>query len=93
MVPAFRVLAALRGIRGSKLDLFGYTAERRMERALINEFETTVEKLLNALSKDNLDEAITVVKLFMDIRGYGPVKEQAVKEVREKIDSCAIMHA
>jgi indolepyruvate ferredoxin oxidoreductase len=93
MVPAFRVLAALRGIRGSKLDLFGYTAERRMERALINEFETTVDILLNALSKDNLDEAITVVKLFMDIRGYGPVKEQAVKEVREKIDSCAIMHA
>ena len=46
MIPAFRLLAGLRGLRGSKLDLFGYTAERRMERALIGEFEQTVTSLL-----------------------------------------------
>ncbi len=64
-----------------------------MERALIGEFEATVEKLLHVLSADNLDEAIKVVQLYMDIRGYGPVKEQAVKDVRAKIDACAIMRA
>ncbi|MGI9222717.1 MAG: indolepyruvate ferredoxin oxidoreductase family protein, partial [Woeseiaceae bacterium] len=93
MIPAFRLLAKMRGLRGSKLDLFGYTAERRMERALITEFEETVDRLLAGLSADNLNEAVTVAKLYMDIRGYGPVKDQAVKEVREKINACAIMHA
>jgi len=92
MIPAFRVLAKMRGLRGTKLDLFGYTAERRMERGLISEFEATVDKLLAALSADNIDEATAVVRLYMGIRGYGPVKEAAVKEVREKIDACAIMH-
>ena len=45
------------------------------------------------MTADNLDEAVEVVQLYMDIRGYGPVKEQAVKDVRAKIDACAIMHA
>ena len=93
MVPAFRLLASLRGLRGTKFDLFAYTEERRMERALIDEFETTVEKLLSVLTADNLDDAIEVVQLYMDIRGYGPVKEQAVKDVRAKLEACAIMHA
>jgi indolepyruvate ferredoxin oxidoreductase len=91
MIPAFRVLAKMRGLRGTKLDLFGYTAERRMERGLISEFETTVDKLLASLSADKIEEATAVVRLYMGIRGYGPVKEEAVKEVREKINACAIM--
>jgi indolepyruvate ferredoxin oxidoreductase len=91
MIPAFRLLAGLRGLRGSKLDLFGYTAERRMERALIVEFEKSVAKLLSALNKENIGDAITIVQLYMDIRGYGPVKDQAVKDVREKIGAYAIM--
>ena len=91
MIPAFRLLAGLRGLRGSKLDLFGYTAERRMERALIVEFEKSVARLLSALNKENIGDAITIVQLYMDIRGYGPVKDQAVKDVREKIGAYAIM--
>jgi len=93
MIPAFRLLSGLRGLRGSKLDLFGYTAERRMERALISEFEQTVGKLLAALDKESLSNSIAVVQLYMDIRGYGPVKEQAVKDVRDKIAAYAIMQA
>ena len=91
MIPAFRLLAGLRGLRGSKLDLFGYTAERRMERALIGEFEASVASLLSVLSKENIGDAIAVVRLYMDIRGYGPVKEQAVADVRAKIAAHAIM--
>ena len=91
MIPAFRLLAGLRGLRGSKLDLFGYTGERRMERALIGEFEANVARLLAALNKENSGDAIAIVKLYMDIRGYGPVKDLAVKDVREKIGAYAIM--
>jgi indolepyruvate ferredoxin oxidoreductase len=93
MIPVFRVLARLRRFRGTWLDLFGYTAERRMERALIREFEGNIDRLLAGLSADTIDAAIHVVKLYMDIRGYGPVKEQAVAKIRAQIDSCAIMHA
>ena len=93
MIPLFRVLASLRGLRGTRFDLFGYTAERRMERALIREFEANLEKLLAGLSASNLDEATAVVKLYMDIRGYGPVKEKAVADTRAKIASFAIMQA
>lgn len=93
MIPAFRMLAGLRGLRGSTLDVFGYTAERRMERALISEFEETLAKLMSALNKDNIDDAIAIVRHYMDIRGYGPVKDLAVKEARDKIRAYAIMQA
>ena len=85
MVPAFRVLAALRGLRGTAFDLFGYTAERRMERALIGEFEETVERLIAGLDAASLDDACDIVGEYMDIRGYGPVKEAAVAAVRERV--------
>jgi indolepyruvate ferredoxin oxidoreductase len=91
MIPLFRVLAGLRGLRGTRLDVFGYTAERRMERALIGEFEANVDKLLADLDVGNIDEATSIVRLYMDIRGYGPVKEQAVADTRAKIASYAIM--
>ena len=91
MVPAFRLLAKMRGLRGTRLDLFGLTADRRLERALIGEFEQTVETLLSVLDKENIGDAETVVRLYMDIRGYGPVKEQAADEVRGKIAAHAIM--
>jgi indolepyruvate ferredoxin oxidoreductase len=93
LVPAFRLLASLRGLRGTPLDIFGYTAERRMERALINEFENNVERLLKNLKLDNIKEATEVIRLYMDIRGYGPVKDKAVSDVRAKINSYAIMQA
>jgi indolepyruvate ferredoxin oxidoreductase len=85
MVPVFRLLASMRRLRGSRLDPFGVTAERRTERALIVEFENRIEQLLGALNVDNLDLATEIVGLYMDIRGYGPVKEQAIEEVRTRV--------
>jgi indolepyruvate ferredoxin oxidoreductase len=84
-IPVFRLLASLRRLRGTKLDLFGLTAERRMERQLIVEFEDMMARLLAQASGDNLESMADVVVLYLDIRGYGPVKEQAVKEVRKRI--------
>ena len=85
IIPVFRVLARLRRLRGGPLDLFGYSAERRMERALIVEFEATVDTLLAGLSKDKLADATQLVRQYMDIRGYGPVKDLAVDKVRATV--------
>jgi len=85
MLPVFRVLASMRGLRGGAFDVFGYTGERKMERDLIVEFETLLEQVLPALHAKNLGAATQLVQLFMNIRGYGPVKEESVTVVREKV--------
>ena len=58
MMSAFSVLARLKFLRGSAFDVFGYTAERRTERALIGEYEATVEEILSRLSADNQEVAV-----------------------------------
>ena len=87
MIPAFRLLARLRKLRGTRFDLFGMTAERRMERALISEFEKNVEILLQHLSLHNINLAIEIVNEYLEIRGYGPVKEEAAEKARARIAS------
>lgn len=84
IVPVFKVLATLKFLRGTVLDVFGYTAERRDERQLIREFETLIEKALPNLRQETLGSVTSAVEAFMDIRGYGPVKEAAIKAMREK---------
>jgi indolepyruvate ferredoxin oxidoreductase len=85
ILPLFRVLARLRGLRGTAFDIFGYTAERRTERQLIREFEDVVDQVLGSLNADNRDQAVAAIDCFREIRGYGPVKEQAIDEVRAKV--------
>jgi indolepyruvate ferredoxin oxidoreductase len=85
IIPLFRVLAKLRRLRGTPLDVFGLTAERRMERALIGEFEATLGRIMEGLSAENVGDAVAIVGRFLDIRGYGPVKDLAVAEVRKDI--------
>ncbi len=85
MLPIFRVLAKLRFLRGTAFDPFGRTSERHMERALILEFEEQAEKLFEILDHDTYDQVVDIVECWMDIRGYGPVKETAVQEVRERM--------
>jgi indolepyruvate ferredoxin oxidoreductase len=85
ILPLMRVLASMRRLRGSKLDVFGMTAERRLERSLIVEFENLIDTILPSLNRDNLDQARHIVALIMDIRGYGPVKETAIDDVRRRI--------
>ncbi len=87
MLPVFRLLAALRGLRGTAFDVFGYTSERRMERALIEEFETNIDELLTELNAANVDAVAELIGKYMDIRGYGPVKEESVHDVRNEIDA------
>ncbi len=73
---AFRLLASLKGLRGTAFDIFGYSEERRDERADIAAYESDVEKLIAGLTPDNIGLAIAIAKLPMDVRGFGPVKAQ-----------------
>jgi indolepyruvate ferredoxin oxidoreductase len=84
MQKAFGVLARFKGLRGTAFDPFGYTAERRMERALIGEYRATVEALLPKLDADKLAQAVAIASIPEDIRGYGHVKERHLKAAREK---------
>lgn len=85
MLKVFRILARLRGLRGTAFDLFGRTDERRMERELIKEFERLLDELLTSLTEDRLQEATELVALYMNIRGYGPVKEESCELVRRQV--------
>jgi len=87
ILPLFRLLAGARRLRGSRFDPFGMTAERRMERALIAEFEGHVDELLDGLTTDNLELACAILGEYLEMRGFGPVKEQAVREARARIAS------
>lgn len=85
MLHMFRLIAPLRVLRGTAFDVLGLSAERRMERELIVEFEQLIDDLLPALREDRLQEATEIVALYMNIRGYGPVKEEAAKLVRGQV--------
>ena len=84
MWKGLRVLAQFKGLRGGAFDVFGYTAERRMERALINEYEGLVDELLRDLSGDKLELAVQLARLPERIRGYGHVKHANVQAVKKQ---------
>ena len=84
MMKAFGLLASMKSLRGSALDIFGYTEERRMERALPVEYKQTISKLLPMLNADNLAKAVAVASIPEDIRGYGHVKERHLAAAKTK---------
>jgi indolepyruvate ferredoxin oxidoreductase len=86
MGGVFKILTALKGLRGTAFDLFGYTEERKTERALIREYEETVDRLLAELSPQNHALAIRIASLPEEIRGYGHIKQKSVVAARKKQD-------
>ncbi|XHS79750.1 indolepyruvate ferredoxin oxidoreductase family protein [Burkholderiaceae bacterium UC74_6] len=82
MMSALKVMARLRFLRGSWLDVFSRTEERRMERSLISEYEALVDELLASLSTEKLDLAVRLASLPEKIRGYGHVKLANVATAR-----------
>jgi indolepyruvate ferredoxin oxidoreductase len=81
MLHAFRVLARLKFLRGTPFDIFGYSPERKMERSLIEEYETTVRALLPELKAQNHALAVRIAALPEKIRGYGHIKDANVARV------------
>ena len=85
--PAFGVLAKLKGLRGTALDIFGYTAERKMERQLIQDYRASIEQILaKGLTAERLALASDIARIPEEIRGYGHVKERHVHAARAKWD-------
>ena len=84
MLTAFRLLARLKGLRGTPLDIFGYSAERRGERALIGEYEKTVEMLLQRLTPETQALAVEIASIPEQIRGFGHVKERHLAAARQR---------
>ena len=90
MLGALRLLSRFKGLRGTVLDPFGRTAERRMERALITQFEADMAEVRRDVTPDRLGAAVELARLPMQIRGFGPVKmanaEAAAKRRVELLD-------
>jgi indolepyruvate ferredoxin oxidoreductase len=84
MMSAFKLLAKMRGLRGTAFDIFGQTADRKLERDLIVGYEKDVATVLGLLSPLTLDTAIEILSLPDRIRGYGPVKEKAVQDAKAR---------
>ena len=74
LLPAMRVLAQGRRLRGTALDIFGRTQERRMERAMIREYLQRIDWLLPALTAERLKTATEIAALPLQMRGFGHVK-------------------
>ncbi len=84
MLWGFRLLRHLKVLRGTALDVFGHTEERRTERALIQEYRSALETVLAGLRAENHALALDIARIPEKIRGYGHVKERNLRTVRQQ---------
>ena len=84
MLTAFRLLAPLKTLRGTALDVFGRTEERRMERQLIADYRQTMELVLGQLNSGNHTLALELARLPETIKGFGHVKARNVQAARTR---------
>jgi indolepyruvate ferredoxin oxidoreductase len=84
MFTAFKLLARLRFLRGSALDIFGYGQERRSERQLIEDYERVIEMLLAGLTPENHALAIEIASIPEEIRGFGHVKARHLAAAKQR---------
>ncbi|MEM1397225.1 MAG: DUF6537 domain-containing protein, partial [Pseudomonadota bacterium] len=102
ITPALRIMASMKGLRGGPFDVFGYTEERRWERALVSELTSDIREIAGALDPSNYEEAVAFFDKAMDIKGFGHIKranaealaqEQAARKARilspEKLENVA----
>ncbi len=80
MKPAMKLLAALKGLRGTAFDIFGYQAERKAERQMIEDYRASVTAMLDTLNAQNYAAAVQISSLPEQVRGFGPVKDANVAQ-------------
>ncbi len=80
--PLLTGLAKLKGLRGTWLDPFGWTSERRLERRLIHDYESTLQEILSALSPERLDVALEIARIPLEIRGFGRIKAVSIEAAK-----------
>ncbi|WP_405539360.1 indolepyruvate ferredoxin oxidoreductase family protein [Streptomyces sp. NBC_00075] len=91
--PAFRLLAASRRLRGTRLDVFGYAHVRRVERELIREYRDVIERSLSLLGPDNHALAVEIASLPDAVRGYEDIKLANVRQYRTRLDELKVLLA
>jgi indolepyruvate ferredoxin oxidoreductase len=84
MLGAMRLLARLKGLRGTPLDIFGYGTERRTERRLIDDYRRVVEELLQSLDAARIPLAVEIASVPEHIRGFGPVKMRHLADAKAR---------
>jgi len=84
VLMGFGVLAKMKRLRGTPLDVFGYTRERRLERRLITDYEATVTRLLAGLGTDSHALAVEIAKLPLAMRGFGHIKEANIMTAKDE---------
>src|ERR1700730_13558510 len=82
LLPGLRLLARGKALRGTALDAFGGTTERKRERLLRDQFLELVDEILSRLDKTNFETAISLASYPEEIRGFGSVKEETVARVQ-----------
>jgi indolepyruvate ferredoxin oxidoreductase len=82
--PVLGALKHFKGLRGTPLDIFGYSRERRIERQLIADYQSVMRHLLERLTPENLTQAVEIASIPEDIRGFGHVKEANLKAAKAK---------
>jgi indolepyruvate ferredoxin oxidoreductase len=93
MRHVFKLLTWLRPLRGTALDIFGYTRERRMERRLIADYEAIVRELSASLSPENHALAIEIAALPAKMRGFGHIKARNVESAKAcEAELLALLH-
>jgi indolepyruvate ferredoxin oxidoreductase len=75
-MKAFTILAKFKFLRGTALDMFGYTSERKQERADVDEYRQLLDTLLSELDENNYGAALELARLAEKLRGYGHVKDR-----------------
>jgi indolepyruvate ferredoxin oxidoreductase len=84
VLPLFGLLARFKNLRGSTLDIFGHTAERKLERALITDYERDIDQVLDQINPQNLEIAVEIASLPMEMRGFGHVKRENIEKVKRR---------
>jgi indolepyruvate ferredoxin oxidoreductase len=84
LMGAFKVLARFKGLRGTPLDVFGYTHERRVERQLVRDFEGRLEEIVGKLTTENHAVAVGLANIPQKIKGFGHIKARNLEAAKKE---------
>ncbi|WP_323767266.1 indolepyruvate ferredoxin oxidoreductase family protein [Marinovum sp.] len=94
LLGPMKVLARLKALRGTPLDVFGYSEDRRMERALIAQYEADMDEVLPKVTPETHEATVALMRLPLDIRGFGPVKAaNEAKAAKRREELLAVIRA
>ena len=83
----FKILSRMKGLRGTPFDIFGYTAERRRERQLVEDYTQIIDELVVNLDHQNHSLAVQIAEIPEMIRGFGHIKEQHFQNADAKLEA------